>query len=120
MQFMTMLKAREDIGMPPPAFFAAMATYLQDVAATGKLVTTGGLLPSAVGVQVKAVGGEIIVTDGPFTEFTELVGGYAIFEVDSREEAVAMARSFIELHLLNWPGWEGSSEVRQIMQAPGA
>jgi hypothetical protein len=120
MQFMTMLKMREDVGAPPPEFYEAMGRYIAEVAASGKLVTTGGLLPSATGAQVRARGGEVVVTHGPFTETTELVGGYAVFQVDSKEEAVRMVTDFVQLHLDRWPGWEGVSEVRQIMEAPSA
>ncbi|GAA2556864.1 YciI family protein [Winogradskya consettensis] len=115
MQFMTMLKAREDAGTPPPDFFEAMGAYIAGVAASGKLITTGGLLPSSTGAEVRATDGKVVVTHGPFTEATELVGGYAIFEVDSRDEAIAMATEFVQLHVDRWPGWEGASEVRQIM-----
>lgn len=118
MQFMTMLKMREDAGAPPPDFFEAMGSYIAAVAARGKLITTGGLLPSSAGAEVRATAGRIVVTHGPFTEATELVGGYAVFEADSREEAIDMAREFVQLHVDNWPGWEGSSEVRQIAGPP--
>jgi hypothetical protein len=119
MQFMTMLKMREDVGAPPPQFHEAMGRYIAEVAASGRLVSMGGLLPSASGAQVRASGGEVVVTHGPFTEATELVGGYAVFQVDSKEEAVRMATDFVRLHIEQWPGWEGASEVREIMQPPG-
>lgn len=119
MQFMTMLKAREDAGAPPPDFFAAMGDYIAGVAASGRLITTGGLLPSAAGAEVRATGGEVVVSHGPFTEATELVGGYAVFEVESLDEAVALAAEFVRLHVDHWPGWEGASEIRQIMAPPG-
>jgi hypothetical protein len=80
----------------------------------------GGLLPSAAGAEVRAGGGEVAVTHGPFTEATELVGGYAVFRVDSLEEAVAMVTDFVQLHVDHWPGWAGGAEIRQIMEPPGA
>lgn len=120
MQFMTMLRMREDVGTPPAEFYQAMGIYLAETSATGKLVTTGGLLPSATGAEIRATGGDIIVTHGPFAEATELVGGYAVFRVESRDEAIEMARSFVQLHVDRWPGWEGVSEVRQIMEPGGA
>lgn len=120
MQYMTMLKMREDLGGAPPDFYEAMGRYLAEVAATGRLVSMGGLLPSESGAQVRASSGSVIVSHGPFTETTELVGGYAVFEVTSKEEAIAMARDFVQLHVDHWPGWEGVSEVRQIMAPPGS
>lgn len=120
MQFMTMLTMREDVGAPPPEFHEAMGRYIAEAAAGGRLVTMGGLLPSAAGARVRATGGEVAVTHGPFAEATELVGGYAVLRADSLEEAVAMAADFVRLHVENWPGWEGTSEVRRIMEPPGA
>jgi hypothetical protein len=79
----------------------------------------GGLLPSETGAQVRATGGAIVVSSGPFTEATELVGGYAVFEVENKDQAIALARDFVQLHVDHWPGWEGVSEVRQIMPPPG-
>jgi hypothetical protein len=119
MQFMTMLKMSEDVGAPPPDFFEAMGAYIASVAASGRLLTTGGLLPSSAGAQVRASAGKVVVTHGPFTEATELVGGYAVFEVGSREEAVALATEFVQLHVDHWPGWEGAAEIRQVMEPPG-
>ena len=59
-------------------------------------------------------GGQITVVDGPFTEAKEIIGGYAQFELKSREEAVQGAVHFMELHKKYWPGWEGETEVRQM------
>ena len=118
-QFMTMLKMREDAGAPPPDFFEAMGSYIARVAASGRLITTGGLLPSSAGAQVRATGGEIVLTHGPFTEATELVGGYAVFEVASRYEAIGLVTEFVQLHVDHWPGWQGAAEIRQITEPPG-
>lgn len=119
MQFIAMLKTRENAGTPQPDFFEAMGTYIAGVTASGKLVTTGGLLPSATGAEVRATAGKIVVSHGPFTEATELIGGYAIFDVDSLAEVIALATEFVRLHVDHWPGWEGASEIRQIMEPRG-
>jgi hypothetical protein len=58
------------------------------------------------------------VKDGPFTEAKEVVGGYAQFELTSKEVAVESAKRFMELHRQHWPGWEGETEVRQMYE-PG-
>jgi hypothetical protein len=60
----------------------------------------------------------VTVTDGPFTEAKEVVGGYAQFELKSKKEAVDAAVRFMELHKQHWPGWEGETEVRQMWE-PG-
>ena len=119
MQYMTMLKMREDVEAPPADFYEAMGHYLAGVAQTGRLVTMGGLLPSGTGAEVRATAGSVVVSHGPFAEGAELVGGYAIFEVASKDEAIAMARDFVQLHVDHWPGWEGVSEIREIMPPPG-
>jgi hypothetical protein len=54
------------------------------------------------------------VIDGPFTESKEVVGGFAMMDLKSKEEAIEVAQRFIELHREHWPGWEGESEIRQV------
>jgi len=114
MKFLQMVKAREDQGTPPQALFDAMGKYIEEYSASGKLVTTGGLLPTSAGAVVRGSGGQVIVSDGPFAEATEVVGGYAIIEAASLAEAIEDAKAFVQLHIDNWPGWEGESETRQI------
>lgn len=120
MRFMSLIKFDESMsyGPPPPALFAAMGEFAQEGAINGTLVEQGGLGSSAEGAIVSLVNGSISTHDGPFTEAKELIGGYAVIEVRSKEEAVELARRLLQIHLDNWPGWEGSCEVRQIMTAP--
>ena len=69
---------------------------------------------TALGARVRLSGGKVTVIDGPFTEAKEIIGGYAQFELKSKEEAVDSAVRFMELHKKYWPGWEGETEVRQM------
>ncbi len=96
----------------------------EEGARAGVLVETGGLLPSALGAHVRLSGGKLSVTDGPFTEAKELIGGYAVYDVKSKEEVIEWTRRFMQLHKEHWPGWEGESEIRQIFDTsafnPGA
>jgi hypothetical protein len=78
------------------------------------LVVTGGLGPTATGAKVGVRGGKITVTDGPVLETKEVVGGFAIFDLESRDEAIAWAERFMGLHLKYWPGWAGETEIRQV------
>lgn len=120
MKFMTMVKASEAQGFPPKELMEAIAELGMKEAQEGSLVLTGGLGPSAASARVKVTSGEITVHDGPFIESKELVGGFAIFEVDSKEEAVEKALAFMELHRKHWPGWEGETEVRPMeTELPG-
>jgi hypothetical protein len=80
----------------------------------GVLVESGGLAPSAKGGRVRLAGGKLTVLDGPFSEAKEVIGGYAVYDLPSREDAMRWATRFMEIHREHWPGWEGEAEVRQI------
>jgi len=82
------------------------------------MIETGGLAPAAMTTRVRLSGGKITSLDGPFAETRELVGGYAIFEFNSKQEATESALVFMELHRKHWPGWEGETEIRQIFTMP--
>jgi hypothetical protein len=118
MKFMTMVKSAESQGLPPKELIDAIAELGAKSTADGSLVTAGGLGPSAASTRVRLEGGKITVHDGPFIEAKELVGGFAIIEVDSKEEAVEVAKEFLELHRKHWPGWVGESEVRPLIDGP--
>jgi hypothetical protein len=103
---------------PPPAeFMEAVAALVERLRAEGTLVDTGGLLPSREGARVRVADGKIKVTDGPFAESKEVIGGFAIIDVASKEEAVRVASEFMELHRRHWPGFEGETEVRAMAAA---
>jgi hypothetical protein len=114
MKFMTMVSAAETNGPPPPALMGAIAKFGEEAMKAGVLVEQRGLHPSARGARVSVVGGKTTATDGPFAEAKELVGGYAVYDVKSKAEAVAWATRFMELHREHWPGWEGVTEIRQV------
>lgn len=116
MRFMSFIRSEEPnpAGPPPPELFAAVGEFAQEMSVAGVLVDMGGLLPSSAGAVVSLVDGRISAVDGPFTEAKELIGGYAVLEVRSREEAVELARRLLVVHQRLWPGWRGSCEVRQI------
>ena len=115
MRFMVLVKASETIGPPPQEFLDAVAKAAEEAARVGKLIDTGGLLPSAAGARVQLRKGALNVKDGPFSESKELVGGWGIVEADSKEEAVEGIVRLLELHKQYWPGWEGEAEVRQMV-----
>ena len=71
-------------------------------------------MPSARGARVRLRAGKISVTDGPFTEAKELIGGFAIYDVKTKEEVIEWTRRFMDLHKEHWPGWEGESEIREL------
>jgi hypothetical protein len=101
---------------PPPALMEAMGQFVQRSLQDGSLVDTGGLLPSQDGFRVRLSKGAIKVTDGPFTETKEVIGGWAILKADSKAEALRIAQEFMELHRKHWPEFEGESEVRPMFE----
>ena len=118
MRFMMIVKSAENSGPPPRALMEAIGKLGEEAAKAGTLVEMGGLFPTARGTRVRLTKGQLTVTDGPFTEAKEVVGGYAVHELRSREEAIEAAVRFMELHKQHWPGWEGETEVRQLYDAP--
>jgi hypothetical protein len=107
------VKGTETSGPPPRELMEAIGKLGEEATKAGVLVVTGGLQPSAMGARVRLSRGRLTVTDGPFTETKELIGGYAIYEVSSKE-AIEWTLRFMELHKKHWPGWEGETEIRQI------
>lgn len=117
MKFLMLIKASEKFEMKdiPQALFDAMDKHVAAGFKSGVLKDTAGLKRTSEGFRVRQSQGKITVTDGPFTEAKEVVGGYALLEVSSREEALKEAQAFMELHLRNWPAFEGECEVRELM-----
>jgi len=118
MRFMSIVKAtrESEAGMPPPP--ALMEAIGKLAIEDRSIVEMGGLLPSSTGARVRTSGGKIIVTDGPFAELKEIIGGYAIFELPSMAEAVERAKQFMQIHLdVLGPDYEGECEVRPLFTA---
>lgn len=99
---------------PPLAMIEAMHTMAVREIAAGRMVDDGGLMPLDMGARITNSRGGIAVVDGPFAETKEAIGGYAVFEVTSREEALDLGKAFMQLHLDHMPGWEGTMEMRQV------
>ncbi|MBL8175529.1 MAG: transcriptional regulator [Bryobacterales bacterium] len=122
MRFMTMVKADKayEAGQAPNAALdAAIVKLAEESFRSGVMVEMGGLLPTAKGARVRVSGGKMTVTDGPFTEIKELIGGYAILNVGSKEEAIEHTRRFLQLHVdVLGKEYEGECEVRQMFE-PG-
>ncbi|MBE0580541.1 YciI family protein [Devosia sp.] len=115
MKFMTMVKTtKADVGAPPMALMQAIGQLGAEAGAAGVLVTQGGLMGKDESAFIAIRQGKVMITDGPFAESKELVGGYAVYDVPSKAEAVDWATRFAKLHTEHWPGWEGEIEVRPI------
>ena len=114
MKFMIIVKATKDSEagvMPEERLIADMATYHEQLQKAGVLLDASGLRPSSAGWRIKYSGDKRAVIDGPFTEAKELVAGYTIIQVNSREEALEWSRRFPNPHLEN-----GEIEVRQLFE----
>ncbi len=106
-------------GPPTPELMEAMQKLADREIKAGRMLDSGGLMPVQTGAQVRIADGKLSVIDGPFVEAKEVIGGYAIFELRDREEAVAAAVEFMQLHKDHMPGWEGTCEVRAFAMPDG-
>jgi hypothetical protein len=99
---------------PTPELIEAMDKLANQEIKAGRMIDTGGLMPLAMGARVTLKDDKLALIDGPFVEAKEMVGGYAIFEMQSKEEAVASAMNFMQMHKDHMPGWEGTCEIRAM------
>jgi hypothetical protein len=117
MRFLMMVKGEESFeksGPPPKALMDAIDKLCQEGMASGKIVSLGGLKPTSLGVSVKIRNGKLNVTDGPFSESKEVIGGFTIMELPSTAAALDEAKAFMDVHVRLWPGWDGECEVREM------
>jgi len=115
MRYFSIIRANENQGRPPQALMDAMDVYVAKTLGNGTVVSTGGLAPSAAGVRIRIKSGGITITDGPFAETKEVIGGYAVLAGESREDVIRSTKEFMQLHLDHWPGWEGECELRELV-----
>ena len=105
--------------LPDARLVEAMTKYNESLTKAGVLLALDGLHPPSMGARVTFAGEKPKVTDGPFAEAKEVIGGYAVYEVKSKAEAIEWATRFMNLHKQHWPGWEGETELRQLMEFGG-
>jgi hypothetical protein len=111
---MMLVRSAGNAGSAPKAFNEAMANLSEGSTESGQLIAGGMLGDPALGARVRLRDGKVTVTDGPFSEAKEVIGGFAMLEYKTKEEALASTVQFMELHNKYWPGWEGETEMRQI------
>jgi hypothetical protein len=116
MRYMMLIKhpGDYDVGKVPASLFGAMGAFVEEQVKKGVFIDGAGLKPLSKATRVRLSGGKIKVTDGPFSEAKEVVGGYSLIEAKTHAEAVELARQFMELHRIHWPEFEGESEVRPL------
>jgi hypothetical protein len=111
MKFLSMYKSVERNTPPSQEEMARMGKLVEEGMKAGWLLATEGCLPSALGARVRASNGKLSVTDGPFTESKEVVGGFAILRANSKQEAIRLAKDFLRVV------GDGECELRQIYEA---
>lgn len=111
MRFLSIYKTVERDSPPTQEEMAAMGKLIEEGMKEGWLLATEGCLPTALGARIRQSAGKLSVTDGPFTEAKEMVGGFAILKVNSKQEAIELARKFLLV------AGEGECELRQLYEA---
>ena len=117
-RFMGFVRMEEGIGQPPQALFEAMDEYIGERAAQGIFLDGGGLYGTEDAVNFVVRKGEVSRVDGPYAEAKEVVGGWALTQYDTVEEAIADQERFAELHAKHWPEVSMVATMRQISEGP--
>jgi len=111
MRFLSVYKSVEK-GVPPtPQEMERMGKLIEEGFKTGYLLSAEGCMPSKIGARVRLANGKTTVTDGPFTESKEIIGGFAILQADSKEHALELVRQFLGV------AGDGECELRQLYEA---
>jgi hypothetical protein len=110
MRFFMYTLGDESVPLPPPTpeLMAEMGAFIEEATKAGVLVATGGMAPTSMATRVAYADGEFTLTDGPFAEAKELIGGWALCEVRDKAEAIEWAKRFLRI------AGPGESTVRQV------
>ena len=114
MKFVSIYKTAETGALPSPEEMARMGKLVEDGMKTGFLLSVEGCMPSAAGARVRLSKGKITVTDGPFIESKEVIGGLAVLQADSKQAAIELVRQFLQV------AGDGECELRQLFEGDGA
>ena len=110
MRFLSIYKHVERNTPPTPEEMTSMGKLVEEGMKSGWLLSTEGCLPTALGARVRRSAGKVTVTDGPFAETTEVIGGFAILKANSKQEAIDLAKTFLS-HV-----GQGECELRQLYE----
>jgi hypothetical protein len=114
MRYMSLIRVSEDSGPaegPGPEVMEEMGKLIDEMTKAGVMLDTGGLRPTSEGTRLRWNHGDLTVTDGPFTETKEFIGGYAIIQAKSKEEAIEWTKRFLRIH---GDAWDITCELRQV------
>jgi hypothetical protein len=113
MRFLSMVRINENSGhQPSEKLMTDMGKLMAELTSEGKLIDTAGLTPTSSGVRVRLSHGKLSVFDGPFTESKEVIGGFALLEATSKDEAIELTKRFLRVH---GDEWNIECEVRQLV-----
>jgi hypothetical protein len=112
MRFLSVFKTPERNTPPTQEEMASMGKLIQEGMKKGWLIGTEGCLPTALGARVRSAQGKVTVVDGPFTEAKEVIGGFALIQANSKEEAIQLTRDFLAV------AGDGECELRQLYEMP--
>jgi len=116
MRYLCFVKMDESLANPPVALMEAMGEHVGQGFESGMLLDAGGLYGAKEAVEFRVRDGHLRVTDGPYAEAKEVIGGWAIIKVDTQDDARAEGQKMADLHLEHWPSWEGAIEIRRIAE----
>ena len=111
MKFLSVYKTKETEGPPTQEEMARMGKLVEDGMKAGYLLAVEGCMPSAAGARVRLSDGKLTVIDGPFTETKEVIGGLALLQASSKQEAIEMVKQFLQV------AGDGECELRQLFEA---
>ena len=113
MRFLCLYKpSKAECAPPTQGEMAEMGRFIEESVKSGKLLATEGCLPSALGASIRKTDGQFKVTDGPFTESKEIVGGFALIQAASKEAAIEFTKRFLKV------AGDGETEIRQLYEQP--
>jgi hypothetical protein len=113
MKFLMTYTQKPNVPPPSPEQMQKLGAFTMKHIADGTVVLTGGLVRPSRGIQMTCEGGKVSIVDGPFAETKELIDGFALVEVPSKEEALRVATEFMQI------AGDGTAEVLQIFEPPG-
>ena len=113
MRFLSIYKSVETNAPPTQEEISRMGVLIEEQMKSGNLLAVEGCLPSVMGARIRLNDGQLAVTDGPFTESKEVIGGFALLQASSKEEAIQFVKQFLQV-----VGGEGECELRQVCEGP--
>ncbi len=111
MKFVSIYKSPETGVLPSQEKMATMGKLIEDWTKAGVLLGAEGCMPSASGARIRLSNGKVTVTDGPFAESKEVIGGLALLQANSKEEAIQLIKEFLDV------AGDGECELRQVFEA---